>query len=214
MDIVDSYALLAADVAAPVEDTVTLFFPFLSPRVVPAAAAQEVAAVDPVGSDVADPVAGPKGACLRVGLAKIWRVFIVNQVLLSRGLEEVVFGPQGLDPAAGFAVFLHHHLGRAVVFVLEVIANDPEVRLGPPAGLDLTAAREPVALALEVHELDDGLQKRGKAKEKEHVNLYILLLSRDFPKNCEIFHREYFHSCGQKSSQPPVNALLTAGSKT
>lgn len=140
MDIVDSYALLAADVAAPVEDTVALLFPFLSPRVVPAAAAQEVAAVDAVRGDVADPVAGPEGACLGVGLTKVGRVLVVNQVFLSRGLEEVVFGPEGLHPAAGFAVLLHHHFRGAVVLVLEVVADNPEVWLGPPAGLHFTAA--------------------------------------------------------------------------
>lgn len=71
VDIVDSYAFLAADVAAPVEDTVALLFPFLSPRVVPAAAAQKVTAVNPMGSDVTDPVTSPEGTRLRVGLTKV-----------------------------------------------------------------------------------------------------------------------------------------------
>jgi len=44
--IVDTRALLTADVAAPVEDAVALLFAFLSPGVVAAAAAQKVAALD------------------------------------------------------------------------------------------------------------------------------------------------------------------------
>lgn len=71
VDVVDSYALLAADIAAPVEDTVALLFPFLSPRIVPTAAAQKVATINPMGSDITDPVTGPKGTCLRVGLTKV-----------------------------------------------------------------------------------------------------------------------------------------------
>lgn len=140
VDIVDSYALLAADIAAPVKDTVALLFPFLSPRVVPTAAAQKVAAVNPVGSDITDPVTGPERTCLRVGLTKVWRVLVVNQVLLSWSLEEVVFGPEGLDPATGFPVFFHYHFRCTIVLVLEVVTDDPEVWLRPPARLHFAAA--------------------------------------------------------------------------
>lgn len=46
--IIDAHTLLTADVAAPVEDAVALLFAFLSPGVVAAAAAQQVAALDAV----------------------------------------------------------------------------------------------------------------------------------------------------------------------
>lgn len=71
MDIIDPYALLTADVAAPMEDTMALLLPLLSPCVVSSPAAQEVATINPMGSDVADPVAGAKGASLRVWLAEV-----------------------------------------------------------------------------------------------------------------------------------------------
>lgn len=43
--VVDTHALLTADVAAPVEDAVAFLFPLLSPGVVASAAAQQVAAL-------------------------------------------------------------------------------------------------------------------------------------------------------------------------
>lgn len=198
VDIIDSYALLTADVAAPVEDTVALLFPFLSPCIVPAAAAQKVATINPMGSDITDPVTGPKGTCLRVGLTKVWWVLIVNQVLLSWSLEEVVFGPEGLDPATGFSMFFHHHFRSAIVLVLEVVTDDPEVWLRPPAGLHLAAAWEAVTFALKMHEFNNRLKKsRGKAKKMTlacNQNTYcILLFSQDFLKNCSVFIDTFTH---------------------
>lgn len=144
-------ALLTADVAAPVENTVALLFAFLSPSVVTSAAAKEVAAVDAVGCQVARSVTSPEGAGLRVGVAEVGRVFVIDQVALCGGFEVVVLGSQCLDPAPGLAVFLHHHLRGAVVLVLHVVPDHSEVGLRPPAGFDLTAARQTVALTLEEH---------------------------------------------------------------
>lgn len=127
--VVDPNALLTADVAAPVEDAVAFLLPLLSPGVVASAAAEEVASVDAVGRQVADAVAGPKGAGLGVGVAEVGRALVVNQVSLRRGFEVVVLGPQGLHPAPGLPVLLHHHLGGAVILVLHVVANDSKVRL-------------------------------------------------------------------------------------
>ena len=110
MHVVHPHTLLTADVAAPVENTVTLLFSLLSPGVVTSAAAEEVAPVDAVGRQVADAIAGAKRAGLRIGVAEIGRVFVVNQVALRGGFEVVVLGPEGLHPSAGLLVFLHHHL--------------------------------------------------------------------------------------------------------
>lgn len=140
MDVVDSYALLAADVAAPVEDAVTFLLPFLSPRVVAAPAAQEVTTVYAVRGDVTDPVPGTKGTCFGIGLAEVRGVLIVDQISFSRCFEEVIFGTERLHPAARLPVLFHDHFRSTVVFVLQVVTDDPEVRLGPPAGLHLAAA--------------------------------------------------------------------------
>ena len=164
MDVVDAYALLAAHVAAPVEDAVTLLLPFLSPGVVATTAAQQVAAIDPVGGDVARSVPRPKRARLWVGLAKIGGVLIVDQIPLRRWLEKSVLGPKSFYPSPRFPVLFNHHLRGAVVFVLQVVTDCPEIRLGPPAGLDLAASRETVALALQVHVIQDGLARGEKTR--------------------------------------------------
>lgn len=108
--IIDSDALLAADVAAPVEDAVALLLPLLRPRVVATATAEQITAVDAVGGDIASPVPGAERARLWVGLTKVGGVLIVDQVPLSGRLEERVLGPQSLHPASGLPVLLHHHL--------------------------------------------------------------------------------------------------------
>lgn len=138
--VVDTHALLTADVAAPVEDAVTLLLAFLSPGVVAAAAAQQVTALDAVRRHVADSVAGSKGARLRVGLAEIGRTLVVDQVALGGVLKEGVLDPQRLHPASRLAVLLHHHLRGAVVLVFQVVAQHAEVRLRPPTCLHLTAS--------------------------------------------------------------------------
>lgn len=161
MHIVDADTLLAAHVAAPVEDAVAFFLPLLRPCVVATAAAEQVTAIDAVGGDIASPVPGAKGARLRVGLTKVGGVLVVDQVPLGGWLEERVLGAEGLHPAAGLTVLLHHHLRGTVVLVLKEVADGTEVGLGPPAGLDLATARQPMALALEVHVAGDGLQECG-----------------------------------------------------
>lgn len=151
MHVVHSHALLTADVTAPVKNTVALLLSPLGPGVVTSAAAEEVAAVYAMRSQVADPISGAEGARLRIGVTEIGRGFIINQISLCWGLEVVVLGSQGLHPSTGLPVFLHHHLRGAVVLVLHVVSNNSEVRLRPPAGFDLTASREPVALTLQEH---------------------------------------------------------------
>lgn len=69
--IVDSHTLLTADVAAPVENTVTLLLSLLSPGVVTSAAAEEVASVYAMRRQVADAITGAKGASLRIGVTEI-----------------------------------------------------------------------------------------------------------------------------------------------
>lgn len=161
VNVIDAHALLTADVTAPVEVAVAFLFTLLSPGVVAAAAAQQVAALYSVRRHVADAVSSPEGARLGVGLAEVWRALIVDQVTLSGMLKEVVLDPQGLHPPAGLAVLLHHHLGGAVVLVLQVVAQHAEDWLRPPACLDLTAPGQAVALAAKVHVVEDGLRSRG-----------------------------------------------------
>ena len=151
MHVVYPHALLTSDVTAPVENTVALLLSPFGPGVVPSAAAEEVAAVNAVWCQVADPISGAEGARLRIGVTEIGRGVIINQIPLCWGLEVVVLGSQGLHPSTGLLVFLHHLLRGAVVLVLHVVSNNSEVRLRPPAGFDLTASREPVALTLQEH---------------------------------------------------------------
>lgn len=165
--VVDANALLAADVAAPVEDAMAFLLPLLRPRVVAAATAQQIAAVDAMRGDIASPVPGAEGARLWVGFTKVGGVLIIDEVPLGGGLEERILGPQSLHPASGLPVLLHHHLGGAVVLVLEEVANGAEVGLGPPAGLHLTAARQPMAFALQVHVVQNGLGRRRAAASPE-----------------------------------------------
>jgi len=74
-------------------------------------------------------------------------------------------------------MFLYHHLGCTVIFILHVIANYPEVRLRPPARLDLAAARQPMALTLEEHVVVEGLkesrEKRVDQTEKQEKSATI-----------------------------------------
>ena len=159
VDIIDSHTLLAADVAAPVENTVALLLSLFGPGVVTPATAEEVTAIYAVGRQVAGAVAGAKGAGLRVRVTEVGRVLVVNQVAVCGRLEVVVLGPQGLHPATGLLVLLHHHLRGAVVLVFHVVPNDPEVGQRPPTGLHLTAARKAVALALQEHFVVEGLER-------------------------------------------------------
>lgn len=60
------------------EDAVALLLSLLSPGVVASAAAEEVAAVNAVGRQVADAVSSAKGAGFRVGVAEIGWALVVN----------------------------------------------------------------------------------------------------------------------------------------
>lgn len=99
MDVIHAHTLLAADVTAPVEHTVTFLLALFCPGVVAPATAEQVTPVNAMRGQVADAVPGAKGARLRVGLAKIGRVLVVDQVAVRGRLEEGVLGPQGLHPA-------------------------------------------------------------------------------------------------------------------
>lgn len=60
VDVINSSTLLAADVAAPVENTVTFLLAFLSSGVVAPTTAQQVTSVDTVGRQVTGAIAGTK----------------------------------------------------------------------------------------------------------------------------------------------------------
>lgn len=169
VNIVDPRALLATDVTTPVENAVTLLLPLLSPGIVATPTAQEVATIYPVRGDVADPVTGAERAGFGVRLAEVGRVLVVDQVSLSRRLEEVVFGAERLYPASGFPVLLHHHFRSAVVLVFQVVADDSEVGLGPPTSFHLAATGQSVTFALEVHVVNNGLKEKGKISGGEEA---------------------------------------------
>lgn len=71
MHVVDSHTLLTADIAAPVENTVTLLLSLLSPGVVTSATTEEVTPVYAMGRQVADAITGAKGAGLGIGVTEI-----------------------------------------------------------------------------------------------------------------------------------------------
>lgn len=108
--VVDAHTLLTANVAAPVENAVALFFALLSPGVVSAATAQKVAALNAMRGHVADPVSSPKRARLWVWLTEVGRALVVNKVTLGGMLVEGILDPQSLHPATRLTVLLHHHL--------------------------------------------------------------------------------------------------------
>lgn len=128
-----------------------LLLSLLSPGVVASATAQQVAPVYAVGRQVADAIPSAEGTSLGIGIAKIRRAFVINQIALCGGFEVVVLGSQRLHPTSRLLVLLHHHFRRAVVLVLHVVTDNSKVRLRPPACLDFAAPREPVALALQKH---------------------------------------------------------------
>lgn len=155
--IVHSNTLVAADVAAPVENAVTLLLSFLSPGIVTSAAAQEVTAVYAMRRQITAAIPSPKGAGFGIRVAEIGRSFVVNEITLCRGFKVVELGSQGLHPSTGLLMFLHHHLRGTVVLILHVITNDSEIRLRPPACLDLTATRQTMALTFQKHIVVEGL---------------------------------------------------------
>lgn len=171
VDVVDTYALLATHVAAPVEDAVTLLLPFLSSGVMATTTAQQVTAVNPMRGDIACSVPCPKGSCLWVGLAKIGGVLIVDQIPLCRWLEKSILGPKSFYPSPRFPVLFNHHLRSTVIFILQVVTNGPKVRLGPPAGLDFAASRETMALAFQVHVVQNGLSRGEKTGSQQWITV-------------------------------------------
>lgn len=109
VDVVDSRTLLTADVAAPVEDAVTLLFASLRPGVVSSAAAQQLAPIDAVRRQVTRAILCPKRTRLRVRLTEVGRTLVIDEVCFHGRFKECVFGPQGFDPPPRLPVFLHHH---------------------------------------------------------------------------------------------------------
>lgn len=69
--VIDTCALLAADVAAPMENTVAFLPPSLSARVMPAPAAQQVAPIYAMRAHIAGAVTRPEGAGFGVRLAEV-----------------------------------------------------------------------------------------------------------------------------------------------
>lgn len=158
---------LAFDFAAPVEGARAPLDHLLDLRLVAAAAAHQIAAVDADRRLVAHAALRAGDAQFQVLLAEVGRVLVVDEVLLGRGLVLGVVRLQLvvvlLAPVARRAARVaDEHARRPVEAVLEVVADLPEVRQAHPARADRARSAHAVALALLPHLARDVLQNKEK----------------------------------------------------
>lgn len=151
MQVVDSRALFTDHLTAPDKFTVATFHRRDSLRVVTSPAAQKFATVDPVGRYVTLPTGRTEGPPLRIILAIIRRILVVHQIRRGRQFEVLELRLQGLDVGVRILPRDNAHLRRAVVSYLEDVTEGSEVLHLPPTGLDLTAARDAVTFAAQLH---------------------------------------------------------------
>lgn len=160
-------AILTLDEAAPVKLALASLRSSLSYHVVTPAAAQTRASITAGAGLVAPATGGSGDVGRRVPFAKVGRFLVVEELL-----SEI----PGFFPAAGNAVIatlllslpigpsstqfsrrrhaaqiaLRHQDGVPITF-FQGLADHPEVRCDPPAGLQLARAGHPVALAAYLH---------------------------------------------------------------
>lgn len=70
-------------------------------------------------------------------------------------------------------MLLHHHLRGAVVLVLQVVTQHAEIWLRPPARLHLAASGQAVALAAQVHVIEDCLRNTRNIVRKFNTSSYM-----------------------------------------
>lgn len=139
-------ALLALDVAAPVEFALAFVSPENSAGVVASAAAHDVAAVGAHGRGVASAAGGAQAAGGGVRVTVVGGRLEVDQVGLCLLFQGLVDGDELV------AALVHGHLGRRVVFLLEIFSDGLELLHGDPAGANGAGSGNSVAFALEADE--------------------------------------------------------------
>lgn len=127
----DLRALLALDIAAPVELAVAALCLYRLELVVAPAAAHELTAVHALGRLVAQAALGAQRARALVAHTVVGAGVDVDQVLRGGRVEAAVHLHQ-------LAPTVEPHGGRTVVFLLERVAHLTEVRQLQPASLEAT----------------------------------------------------------------------------
>lgn len=169
-------AVLADDVAAPLEATVALLDAFALHHVVAASAAQRRAVVDGAAAAVALAATGARQVEAGVSLAKVGRLLVVEQlgrqVALASVLAAAIFDALASPTTFGLAVprsatafeaFLLDQQRQAVAQIrlvdhdglaktlLEGVAYEPEFGRRFPTSFQLAAARHAVTFAAYLH---------------------------------------------------------------
>lgn len=159
VDVDNPNALFAYHFATPDEDTVTPFSPHHRHRVVTAAAAEQLASVNPVRGPVTLSALRPKRSYFGVEHTVVGRLIVIDEIVGRWFLEVVVARCQLFDEGSTFPLSFDSHLCSHVVLGLEGVPEFPEWGHLPPAGLEFTASGDTVALATQFHVMEDSLQK-------------------------------------------------------
>ena len=131
------------DVTAPEETTVALHRLAHNLHVVSAPAAKQVAAVDGRRGDVAHAARSSGRAVRRVGVAKVRRRFVEDEVARTRLPGTFIFHAQNSR-----ALLRLHHFDCVAVFEKQAFADEVEfLRVLHPAGLEIARSTYAVALA-------------------------------------------------------------------
>lgn len=185
-------AHLTGDFAAPFEATVTVDARLRGARLVAAAAAQQIAAVDARRRAVALASGRTQRTRRPVRRAVIRRLFGVNQVLAARRLDARLFGYNRLAvvtflKGSGiikkllqirvlFERLTWYDFGGAVELLLEPGGHVAEQRQLAPAGAQRARAGQSVTLALGAHKVLDG-QAPGLVVVQHHLRLEVAPLA-------------------------------------
>lgn len=167
-------ALLALDVAAPVELAAAPVHHLHLLGVEAPAAAHELAAVDGLRRLVAVPARRAQHSVFGVVVAEVRAGVQVHQVLVRVRLELGVFGHQDLGGADPPLL----HLRGPVELLLDHVPHLPEGGHGLPARLHLARPRHAVTLALHTHVVQDSLGKTHAGSYSTSANRTLETLLR------------------------------------
>lgn len=115
-----SLASLALNITAPLKFTFTAFHHFPFKSVIPAPAAQQITPVHAAGRLTTLPPYCPTWPGFRVGIAVVWRVFKIHEVLWSWFIEFLVPSDEFRSP------FVKANLHRPIVSFLQPLPDVPE----------------------------------------------------------------------------------------
>lgn len=145
---------LASDLATISEPALTIDLLLDYPRVVAPTATEELATFDARTGGVATPSDSTERSRLPIRLAEIRRVLAINQIESTGWLDGRTLGDEAVPVVA------RYHLRRPVERLLQTIADLAKGRHLSPAGAHAARARQPVALALDRHEIPHRLRRQ------------------------------------------------------